>query len=122
MSTHTSSINVKAASERTKLLLVSGSRDDLLTNDILDTLSRDHCSRVRQRVAQHWMTPPEILERLALDPDKGTRYRVACNPATPLQTLLILMVDSDALVARSASRASTGRRVQTSSDRDRIES
>jgi len=107
MSTHTSSINVNAMSERVKLELVSGSRGDgdLLTNDILDTLSRDHCSRVRQRVAQHWMTPPEILERLALDPDKGTRYRVACNPATPLQTLLILMVDSDALVARSASRS-----------------
>jgi len=92
-------------SERTKLLLVSGSRDDLLTNDILDTLSRDHCSRVRQRVAQHRMTPPEILERLALDPDRGTRDRVACNPATPLEILMILMVDSDALVARSASRS-----------------
>jgi len=101
LSTHTSSISVKAASERVKLLLVSGSRDDLLTNDILDTLSRDHCSRVRQRVAQHRMTPPEILERLALDPDRGTRYRVACNPATPLEILLILMADDENISAKA---------------------
>lgn len=109
MSTHTSSINVKAASERTKLLLVSGSRDDLLTNDILDTLSRDHCSRVRQRVAQHWMTPPEILERLALDLDTITRYGVARNPSTPLETLTILMVDSTGIVSRAAIRNITRR-------------
>jgi len=109
MSTHTSSINVKAASERTKLLLVSGSRDDLLTNDILDTLSRDHCSRVRQRVAQHWMTPPEILERLALDLDTITRYGVAHNPSTPLETLTILMVDSTGIVSRAAIRNITRR-------------
>ncbi len=76
---------------------------------ILDALSTDEDSSVRDAVARKRRASPEILARLATDPDSGVRYAVACNKKTPAEVLKSLLNDDwDTVVAKAEARLREG--------------
>ena len=58
-----------------------------LTSSILETLSKDGSTRVRQSVASNPNSSPEILEALSKDKDESVRHSVASNPNTPITVI-----------------------------------
>jgi hypothetical protein len=75
--------------------------------EILDALSTDDDTAVRDAVARKRKASFEILERLAHDPDRGVRYAVACNKKTPPSILNMLLGDQwDVVVAKAKARLS----------------
>ncbi len=74
---------------------------------ILDALSTDDDTAVRDAVARKRKASFEILERLAHDPDSGVRYAVARNKKTPLSVLKVLLGDPwDVVAAKAKARLS----------------
>lgn len=57
-------------------------RQDMST-EALTLLSTNSSWRVRQAVAEHSLTPPEVLAQLAADEDSDVQMAVANNPNTP---------------------------------------
>ena len=75
--------------------------------EILDALSTDEDTAVRDAVARKRKASFEILERLAHDPDSGVRYAVACNKKTPPSILKMLLSDQwDVVAAKARARLS----------------
>ena len=74
---------------------------------ILDALSTDDDTAVRDAVARKRKASFEILERLAHDPDSGVRYAVACNKKTSPSILKMLLGDQwDVVAAKAKARLS----------------
>jgi len=72
---------------------------------ILDALSSDVDTSVRDAVARKRKTSPEALARLACDPDSGVRYAVTCNKKTPIEVLKLLLNDDwDTVALKAAAR------------------
>lgn len=69
---------------------------------ILELLSRDEDTSVRDAVARKRKTPPEVLARLARDDDSGIRYAVVCNRKTPPEICEVLLNDEWDVVAAKA--------------------
>ena len=67
---------------------------------VFQTIPQDGEDRhwITLRLAENPHCPPEILEKLALEPDSGVRHRVAFNPRTSVDLLIRLASDPDSLV------------------------
>jgi hypothetical protein len=73
--------------------------------EILEAMSTDDDTAVRDMVARKRKAPFEILEHLAQDPDSGVRYAVACNTSTPPAILEKMLSDEwETVVERAKER------------------
>jgi hypothetical protein len=73
--------------------------------EILDVLSTDRESDVRNAVARKRKLTKPMFERLARDADEGVRLAVAYNANTPDEVLRLLVDDSwDQVAAKAKSR------------------
>jgi hypothetical protein len=76
--------------------------------EILDALSKDKASDVRNAVARKRKLSQALSERLARDADEGVRLAVAYNANTPDDVLRILVNDTWAEVAKKAASRLAG--------------
>lgn len=58
-----------------------------LGTSILEILSKDDSARIRQSVASHSNSTPEMLELLSTDMDESVQNAVAANPKAPLSVI-----------------------------------
>jgi len=72
--------------------------------DTLDALSVDSVSSVRMAVAESANVSGENLERLAKDPVNYVRWGVAHNEKTPSEVLAPLVKDADSYVSNEAKK------------------
>jgi hypothetical protein len=72
--------------------------------DVLEKLASDPDADVRYYIAQNSNTPVTTLEKLASDPDADVRYYIARNSNTPVTTLEKLASDPNAAVRYKIAR------------------
>jgi len=48
--------------------------------------------------ADNLCSPPNLLEKLSVDPTRDVRRKVALNPSTPLEVLKGMVRDSDSVI------------------------
>ena len=104
--------NIKIAKELVRIakMLVSSAGDDIesmstdeklrllrsnASPEILEKLSEDEDSRVRETVAENPKTPVDILRKLALDEDDDVRWGAIQNPNMTAEALKKLAEDED---------------------------
>ncbi len=66
--------------------------------EILEAMSLDENSDVREDVARKRKLSFEIFDRLSRDPIPGVRYAVACNAKAPMEILKRMVNDEWALI------------------------
>jgi hypothetical protein len=71
---------------------------------VLEVLSKDEDTAVRDAVARKRSASREILERLAADSDSGVRYAVACNAKTTREVLEQLLQSPWDMVVEKAKK------------------